>query len=171
MQVELSAGLLPIPMAEGFNMCKRPQFFFTSFVLWYPVGIKVDKKHHHFRKHNADRRCEHYVFLKHPPCIGGKIGCSKASPNYTTEFQGGLYMCYVHVLWNTIYWFAGRPCSGAIHKIACPQGHYERLESLQHLLLEMSRLKRLCIHAGDRDSRLAWIGNLLLISSSSINAN
>jgi hypothetical protein len=35
----------------------------------------------------------------------------------------------------------------------------------------MSRLKRLCIHAGDRHSRLAGIGNLLLISSSSINAN
>jgi hypothetical protein len=55
--------------------------------------------------------------------------------------------------------------------IACPQGHFERLESLQDLLLEMSRLKRLRIHVGDRDSRLAWIGNLLLIWSSSINTN
>lgn len=64
------------------------------------------------------------------------------------------------------------PALGQFTKwIACTQGHYERLESLQLLLLEMSRLKRLCIHAGDWDSRLAWIGNLLLISSSSINAN
>jgi hypothetical protein len=49
------------------------------------------------------------------------------------------------------------PALGQLTKwiAACPQGHYERLESLQHLLLEMSRLKRLCIHAGDRDSRLA----------------
>jgi hypothetical protein len=49
------------------------------------------------------------------------------------------------------------PALGQLTKwiAACPQGHYERLESLQHLLLEMSRLKRLCIHEGDRDSRLA----------------
>jgi hypothetical protein len=64
------------------------------------------------------------------------------------------------------------PALGQFAKwIACPQGHYERLESLQHLLLEMSRLMRLCIDAGDRDSRLASIRNLLLTLSSSLNAN
>jgi len=88
--------------------------------------------------------------------------------NFKEVFTCVMYMCYE----TPFTGLQASPALGQFTKwIAFPQGHYERLESLQHLLLEMSRLKRLCIHAGDRDSRLAWIGNLLLISSSSINAN
>lgn len=47
MQVELSAGLLPIPMAEGFNMCKdcMPQLHYKISRSLHALCTCVMKQH------------------------------------------------------------------------------------------------------------------------------
>ncbi len=119
MRVELSAGLLPIPIAEGLNMCKDLNIFLKVFSCDTQWVSRWTKNMTISENIMLTGDVSITFFLKHPPYIRGKISCSKACPNYTTKFQGALYMHYVHVLSNDIYLFTGRPCSCAIHKMDC----------------------------------------------------